>query len=356
MPGMARQKTETISGKDNYWLIDVIKFVFAILIVILHSKLYYVCPEELQYWIEKGLLRLAVPFFFLSSGFFLGKRINNKQATDIKPYIVKYSKRMLLILVVFEPVSLFLNAASESIRDIGWFRFILATGKTILFYPPGALWFVQACLIACWIIYCLLCNKVRAKIIALLGAVIYFCTLFFDSYFFLIEGSRLSGLVSTITTFCGSARNGITVGFPLLFLGMQCQKYLDRGSVASHRNIIVCVFSYVLFAFELLCLKGNRPLDDGSLFLFAPLFCASLLIFASKYNDNKHQFQILRNLSTGLYLLHKPLLKMFTMAFGFSDLDPKSIVTRFIITLCSALLLCFLSYRSRFTFIRNILK
>lgn len=48
--------------------IDIAKFIFSICIVVLHSAAHTELPGILPYVVEKVVLRIPVPFFFVVSG------------------------------------------------------------------------------------------------------------------------------------------------------------------------------------------------------------------------------------------------------------------------------------------------
>ena len=55
--------------KKNYALIDIFKFTFAIVVVFIHT-----CSERYQNGLTTILTSMAVPYFFVASGFFLNKK------------------------------------------------------------------------------------------------------------------------------------------------------------------------------------------------------------------------------------------------------------------------------------------
>lgn len=67
-------------AEKNYDILDLIKFVFSIMIVAIHTEL---LPNILYPW-----LRLAVPLFFIISSFLLFSKIN-KSSKDEKWIIIK---------------------------------------------------------------------------------------------------------------------------------------------------------------------------------------------------------------------------------------------------------------------------
>ena len=75
----------------NYTLIDYAKLFFAVCIVVIHTDVFL--STRLSSWmILHGICRLAVPFFFITSGFFFGKKLLISK--NIKQDLVKYCKRL----------------------------------------------------------------------------------------------------------------------------------------------------------------------------------------------------------------------------------------------------------------------
>ena len=61
-------------GKKKYGAIDIAKYVSALLVVCIHTFPFYEVSVRLNaYWIQT-VCRLAVPFFFVSSGFFFFRK------------------------------------------------------------------------------------------------------------------------------------------------------------------------------------------------------------------------------------------------------------------------------------------
>ena len=110
----AKRKDDMI--KENSLRIDLLKFVCAILVVSIHS--WWPLGQSWSFtWIanqtvfSQGLSRIAVPFFFICSGYFLAKHLNTKaewwaavrkrMRTLVVPFVV-----WTIIGVIFVPVCL----------------------------------------------------------------------------------------------------------------------------------------------------------------------------------------------------------------------------------------------------------
>lgn len=68
--------------RANFPVMDIMKFIFCFFIVGIHTEIFSE-NFQLHYWIEKGLFRLAVPYFILCSGFLLAMKIDTGGGTIV---------------------------------------------------------------------------------------------------------------------------------------------------------------------------------------------------------------------------------------------------------------------------------
>lgn len=81
--------------KDKYEMIDILKFIFAIFVVGIHTNIMSNPKDTFQWYILHIFFRLAVPFFFIVSGFLFGKKyIKNKE--NLKEISKMQIKRLLI--------------------------------------------------------------------------------------------------------------------------------------------------------------------------------------------------------------------------------------------------------------------
>lgn len=94
--GMKYKATQ--AGQINS--LDILKFIMAVAVVVLHVGALY--GEPCVYgpavcWFEN----LAVPFFFISSGYLIGRHISAQTSADSKAYLRGKSRRYLRLFVVW---------------------------------------------------------------------------------------------------------------------------------------------------------------------------------------------------------------------------------------------------------------
>ena len=161
-----------------------------------------------------------------------------------------------------------------------------------------------------------------------------------NSYYWVIEGTCVQPVADIYLRFFVSGRNCIFMGFFFVLLGVVCARVRITYAV-----IATGVF-YVFYLIELCFLHGRHMRDDGALFLLVPLVAMGLVKVASEKFSGSNHTVLFRNLSTGIYLLHSPIIRCFVLAeilFGFSF----SCENLFIGTLCLAISLCLTAYKMR---------
>lgn len=142
--------------KNEMKSIDIAKFFFCICIVCLHTNgLNILQSKDVEWFLQQSILRLAVPFFFISSGYFFGVKWNVASNDDERKIIVKdYCLRLLKPLVIFESINILIPLLQMALGSADKIpAYLLSEIPKILFYPEGALWYVQASIVGVIMIY-----------------------------------------------------------------------------------------------------------------------------------------------------------------------------------------------------------
>ena len=107
----------------TYKLVDLAKLLFAFFVVAIHTNIFKNNIRIIPYILNHSLFGLAVPFFFVCSGFFLGCKINQKdnlieKKAIIKKYIVRLSIMFVFWLLIGLPRQIY------DLRDMNVFLII----------------------------------------------------------------------------------------------------------------------------------------------------------------------------------------------------------------------------------------
>jgi peptidoglycan/LPS O-acetylase OafA/YrhL len=139
----------------SYAGIDILKFVMAIAVIAIHCNAVlsvskgntnygYIYPTCMNWFIQ-----LAVPFFFIVSGFLLGQKLNDVSNFNLKKKYLKDRTIHLFKLygywlLIYLPISIYSCVTS----DVVWWKFIAIEFYRILFcgmsYFSWPLWFIYS--------------------------------------------------------------------------------------------------------------------------------------------------------------------------------------------------------------------
>lgn len=266
-----------------------------------------------EWYVLHIFFRIAVPFFFIASGFLYGKNyINNKQ--NLKGITKNQIKRLIIPFVFWMLISLpyiILTTKSDSTLDL-----VIEIIKKVIFYPWGALWFILALIVSIIIEYWVL-KKGKLKIAICIGVILYIICLLGNSYYFLLEGTPFQRIMDLYRTFCITTRNGIFEAFPIFTLGVYIATKEKNIEKISKNKIIICyIIALLIEIFEVTYIRTKEYRDDHSLFFTTIVIASLLLIFCIKFKRvriKKLDTKILRNLSTSLYFMHSPIINYLSL-------------------------------------------
>jgi surface polysaccharide O-acyltransferase-like enzyme len=114
-----------------------------------------------------GSGRLAVPFFFVVSGYFFGRKI--RSGTAPLALFVRYARRLLLVWILWSLIYLFLPLQINQWTDLGWWPAVMGQLQAMVDHPlhivwvggKGHLWFLMALVMALAILA--VCERWRVR-------------------------------------------------------------------------------------------------------------------------------------------------------------------------------------------------
>lgn len=337
-----------MKGKTNYELIDIFKLIFCIMVVSIHTNILKIFPKDVDWYVTNLLFRLAVPFFFITSGFFFGRKIlskNNNLKETTKKYCIRLSIPLVFWLLIGLPHMIYER------YDVRLLHTIKELIKETIFYPYGALWYIYALLIAIIILYFFYKRK-KYILPVIIGFILYIFALVCNSYYFVIDNIPiLKKIVDTYMKIFVSARNGIFVGILFVSLGVLLAKYIDKiKNIKLRYPIIITIVLYLMLIVEVYVVKGRNVLDDSSIYIITPFISTMIVYLLIVLSRNKAHPKI-RNLSTGIYFIHRPIIGYLLMIFP--TLSDERII--FIVVLPLSIIITLLLQKSKNNFIRKVI-
>lgn len=299
---MSNQRV-TENLKPQYQMVDILKFFFCVCIIAMHTSLF---TPPIRFWIEKIVFRLGVPFFFVASGFFLAKGCHNR---GVESGIKRFLSRLFKLLWVFSIVWIAQYAVDGiAINKAGFWRTLLEILQQILFYPRGALWYIQASMVGALMLLPFL-KQDHFFTAIILGFALYVFGEISNTYYFVIEDTFLQKIVDTFLKICLTSNNGVFIGFIYLTLGAGVEKTRVYEKATLVR--ILLITSMVIYIVEIVATRSMLTAVGDDAFYFSQLIVAPLLLAGIIPLPNvitNERATLLRNLSTGMYLLHTPIM------------------------------------------------
>ena len=120
--------------------IDIAKMIFAVLVIAIHSDLFSDVNDTLYLNFTKGIAVIAVPFFFVTSGYFFYDRIC--KGKKLMPYLMKILI-VFLAFTVLDGIVVFLLNSDEVLSNVPDFLHML-----LLSGPRLKYWYMTSLLLA----------------------------------------------------------------------------------------------------------------------------------------------------------------------------------------------------------------
>lgn len=298
--------------KENS-LIDVVKFLFAILILFAHYATEWgKFPTILDY--AFSLYIIVVPFFFACSGYFLYSKVKKGNKEEIyKNYVIRIMKLYLAWTVIyfcFKVVGWILQGGSVS--EILHY---LHTSLVFTTYPT--IWFLPACAVAAVMMY-FLSRKFSIKTIGVIALVLYIIGSLGYSYDFLLSGENAVFIKKVYEAYDAvfvTTRNGVFNGFPWFVLGCLVSEYgskLKRHPILYGWGSFLCLILTVAEA-VIIKVKFHSSGVDTVFFLIPFIFC--LMMFLIKENIYLGCGKWMRKMSTLIFVSQRIFLTAIPTAF-----------------------------------------
>lgn len=309
------------SKKVNYENLDILKYISAILIIILHLRPFIDFSNELDLAFNNIITRICVPIFFVITGYFVAKKeiTNNNYINDyIKQMIPLYIVwSIIYIPVIIGTIIQYLPTINSYISTFD-ISFALLIMLLIILLPVALLialvytgiyyhlWYFPA------VIFSLLfLKKWKAKFNIKSLLLISFVFLLFgatETYWGVIP-ITFKQLLSYYYNIFFTTRNFLFFGLFYVVLGYYLGSKKEIYSKYCFEKFIISIF---LLVFEAILLHDTNRLNSNILISCVPLvyyLFISIIYFTNKIKNTKR----LRNFSKYYYFVHPMMIYLLSL-------------------------------------------
>lgn len=294
--------------KKSYNAIDAAKFISAFLVVCIHTGPLLDINKEANFVLVQIIARLAVPFFFVASGFLMFLKLDiTREWNDYENIqkIVHYVKRLLKLYVIWTilylPFTYVLMRGGEGFSTAALLRYVRD------FFFAGSyyhLWFLPALMLSVPLAYFLI-GRFGLKVSLITGLILYLIGMMGNVYPALLDQIPF---VKTVThsymSIFATTRNGLFFGVVLVCIGAFFAKrriYLKNYMVG-----IGFLISLILLFVECYALRSNGFMKDLSSMYLSLLPCVSFLflLLLRIHLQDSPVYKTMRILSLLIYVSH----------------------------------------------------
>lgn len=286
-----------MTKNESYSGIDYFRFIAALLIVAIHTSPLSSFSETGNFIFTRIVSRISVPFFFMTSGFFLISRYTCN-AEKLEAFIKKTTLIYGVAILLYIPINVYNgyfkmdNLLPNIIKDIVF--------DGTLYH----LWYLPASIIGAAIAWYLV-KKLNYPKALMVASVLYLIGLFGDSYYGITEKiSCLNSLYTYIFQVTDYTRNGIFFAPIFFILG---------GFIADNRPQITFGKSFLGFAISLALMLGEAMIlhhfdlqRHDSMYVFL-LPCMYFLFIVILHFKGKRLVS-LRTASLIIYIIHPMMI------------------------------------------------
>lgn len=322
-----------LKAKTNYPNLDIAKLVCALLVIVIHTSPLAQTAPEINFFLVDVLSRVAVPLFFVMSGFLLlgPMQYENGKLSATRENFYRICRYWCKTALLYGGWSLayLLIIKIPMWYDTGWWGpyVIKDAAAAVLFVGTHYhLWYLLAVLYVVPLLY-LLQRCFGEKELLLITALLWVCECLTYSYTWL--GTNRIALFVWFSQKVPIIFDAIFRALPLMLLGGIAARHHQRCS--AYRAGMLALTAFFICAMEVYILRAFTPNSQSfSYLIFTPFMAWWLLRFllsAPSCGLRPYRQTMCRNMSTIIYCLHPMIIDLMSKWFKISGLALWLVVT-----------------------------
>ncbi|TQK62155.1 serine/alanine racemase [Brevibacillus sp. AG162] len=286
-------------NEKQYGGLDRFRIIAAILVIAIHTSPLLSISEWADFTLTRTIARVAVPFFFMCTGFFFLQKLGtdpNRNSSMLRQFLWKVGKLYLLSILLYLPVNVYAGYFTDGFTLFSAVKDLLFNGTLYhLWYFPGIM--LGVC------ISTFLYTRLSTWNTFWVTLLLYGIGLFGDSYFGLAQMSPyVDSIYQSMFTLFDYTRNGIFFAPVFIVIGgMIANTRRRKKKKVSPYAIGLGLFGSML-VMEGLLLHAYQLQRHDSMYIFlipCMYFLFQLLLFWKGKNR-----PALRKLSLYVYVIH----------------------------------------------------
>ena len=296
------------SGKEQFRGVDAVKFIMAVCVIILHTHPLEGINHTLNFITADVVGRIAVPFFFMATGFLLAQRKGDGYffgIDHVKKYVYRILKLYIIWTAIYLPVIIYKNIidSGEGLR-----YGILTSIRDFIFVGSyGHLWYLPATAVGVAAVF-FLTEKIGERWSGILFFFFFFAGLLAQSYYGLLEiwiggGGLVWDALRLLKKIMVTSRNGIFFGSFFIYMGGWTARRYREIHLDTWMIWFGAAISVMLLGCEEVWLQRLEFVREGDMYVML-VPSAFFLLMASLRISLKKDMVFWRKMSMNMYFIH----------------------------------------------------
>ena len=296
------------SGKEQFRGVDAVKFIMAVCVIILHTHPLEGINHTLNFITADVVGRIAVPFFFMATGFLLAQRKGDGYffgIDHVKKYVYRILKLYIIWTAIYLPVIIYKNIidSGEGLR-----YGILTSIRDFIFVGSyGHLWYLPATDVGVEAVF-FLTEKIGERWSGILLFFLFLAGLLAQSYYGLLEiwiggGGLVWDALRLLKKIMVTSRNGIFFGSFFIYMGGWTARRYREIHLDTWMIWFGAAISVMLLGCEEVWLQRLEFVREGDMYVML-VPSAFFLLMASLRISLKKDMVFWRKMSMNMYFIH----------------------------------------------------
>lgn len=300
----------------RYGGIDAVKLIAALLVVAIHTGPLLTYGDYPDFLVTGILARLAVPLFFMASGYLFFRKLKGHVRKDrraLSKYGVRIAALYAIAIVIYLPLNVYKGDFAAGVTAGSLLRDVAVDGT---FYH---LWYLPALWLGIHLVYFLHKKLPLGGVLAVAFA-LYAVGLLGDSYYGLaIRSELLKGMFDWLFLWFDYTRNGLFFAPIYLALGLWAARSPVPSGVRGRALPLLFVLSLAALYAEGMLLRGAELPRHDSMYVMLLPAVATLFLLALRWKVRVGPRA--GSVSQWLYLLHPAAIVAVRGLAGAAGLD-----------------------------------
>lgn len=327
-----------MSSKIYYPRINLMKFISAFLVIAIHTHPLFDLSWGANFFVVNVLSRIAVPFYLVTSGFFLYPKMIDQMNLQHQKKIKNYIQKLIYLYVLWSGFYLLINLPAY-FENKSFIVGIAHVGRNFLFTSIDVhLWYLLASAVAVLCITLIL-RKASWKVLMIVSSSLYTILLLTQTYSSLVSETMIGTVIGLYERAFGTIATSFMMAIPFLTLGMAIRRY-DWVKKLKYSGRW-CLITFGLICIEHFTMRFIMSSADYAVSISIALFIVGFFVYLAQKDEQKQTAflveysEMFQQASLFIYIIHIAFLRLLLVIYKFMGIENPRLITFLLISIFS---------------------